>query len=727
MSDAAVNDAVDRIEKSWMPQGVFGKLDADYGFTDNQIKDALQRLTALSAPDLKEAWRRLTHQGWWNSSMGMENFKDDFLYSVNEAKLADDPKYKDFIAAIKNHAVDAYCDNIAAGPQFGRYGWISSDGNDKKQDPADVTLYRVKGRSPQLDSLLQDTEFVMKWDMKTLGHRNPAAHPDFSLEQFGLKIPDVTGWSKIRDANGDLSKQLTARQDAYVQAHADLANTAYDAAVTGDQLFKDLVEILDRINHQLAYEPKYDPLAIGHDFNQVMENPYGSATYNMQVPVNSMTGTVYQRVIDPKNPYSNEYVLTPDAEQRYYIGPLEKAAADWDAKYAEAAKKFQETPQTAPDPGAGKPDPGAAKPDPGAGKPDPGAAKPDPGAGKPDPGAGKPDPGAGKPDPGAGKPDPGAAKPDPGAGKPDPGAAKPDPGAAKPDPAATTVSTIMDGLTPVNGDQHAGATADSGATTDLGSTSGDQPTAGDQAGIGNNSTDVTPAVSTGGETSQSPNLLNDFFLTQALTSAFSQNRNGFGSPYGNTDPNDRQNQYPGQPTTAQPATVTTPATTTPAPAVTAIGDPKTTPAVTKAKSMVDLSIDGITQQVTSVVHAAVTHEQNYPNGSDARAAYSGTPGENTPSNPWVQVDEPSQLPEGQNTKLRTGDVAQWGNRTALVVVENGTRMIIINTKTVALPDAENPPDSGLGDYGTFNGFFHPTGADLTSALPTTPPASTLSV
>ncbi|MFJ9371175.1 hypothetical protein ACIRRA_43170 [Nocardia sp. NPDC101769] len=720
MADAAVNDAVSHILKSWRPPDFYDV--GSYGFTNTQIKDALQRLTSLSSPaDLKEAWRKLTHTSNWDDGP-WKDFRGDFLDALKGTQLADDPKYKDLIAAVKNNAVDAYCDDIAAGPQFGSYGWTSS-GDDKKPDLANVQLYRTKGRSPQLDSLLQDTEFVMKWDMKTLGHRNPQAHPDFSLEQFGLKVPDATGWSKIRDANSDLSRQLTARQDAYVQAHTELANTAYDAAVTGDKLFKDLTEILDRINHQLAYEPKYDPLTIGHDFNQVMENPRGSATYDMQVPVQYMKGPVYQRVIDPKNPYSNEYVLTPDAEQLYYIGPLEKAAADWDAKYAEAAKKFQATP---PPP----------QPDPGAGKPDPGAGKPRAGTDTPGPGAATPGPGAAKPGPGAAKPGPGAATPDPGAAKPGPGAAKPGPGAGTPGQAGTTVSTIMDGLTPVTGDQNAGATADAG-TTAAGATSGVQSTdgtgavssaypttTGDQTGIGHNSANASPAVNTGGGTSQTSNPMNNNLLDMALlSSALGQSRNGYGSPYGNTGPNYRQNQYPGQPTTAQPATVTTPASTTPAPAVTAIGDPKTPPAVTGPSSMVPLSIDGATQQVTSVVHDAVTRERNNPNGSDAREAYTGTPGENTPSNPWVQVDEPAQLSHGQDTKLSTGDVAQWGNRTALVVVENGIRKIIMNKTTMPLPDAENPPDSGLGDYGTFTGFFRPTGAGITSALPATPPAT----
>ncbi|TLF55289.1 hypothetical protein [Nocardia cyriacigeorgica] len=131
--------------------------------------------------------------------------------------------------------------------------------------------------------------------------------------------------------------------------------------------------------------------------------------------------------------------------------------------------------------------------------------------------------------------------------------------------------------------------------------------------------------------------------------------------------------------------------------------PPPPPPVGGPKTMVDMKLpDGSTQKVSSVVAQAVQKEMSNPMGSDARAAYAGTPGQSAPGSPWVSVE---------SSNLRTGDVVQWTNRTGLLLVTDAGVQVLVNGQAVPL-DPNNPPDGGNGDYGTFQGYFHPTGADL---------------
>lgn len=117
--------------------------------------------------------------------------------------------------------------------------------------------------------------------------------------------------------------------------------------------------------------------------------------------------------------------------------------------------------------------------------------------------------------------------------------------------------------------------------------------------------------------------------------------------------------------------------------------------------------DGTTQNVPTAVAQALNKEIYNTNGSDANAAYAGTTGQQTPSNPWTAVDPNTTDPE---KKLRTGDVIQWENRSALVVMNESGLNVLLNGQLVQL-DPHNPPDDGHGPFGRFQGFFHPSGID----------------
>ncbi|MEV0360923.1 hypothetical protein AB0H71_33180 [Nocardia sp. NPDC050697] len=124
------------------------------------------------------------------------------------------------------------------------------------------------------------------------------------------------------------------------------------------------------------------------------------------------------------------------------------------------------------------------------------------------------------------------------------------------------------------------------------------------------------------------------------------------------------------------------------------------------KSMVDVQLPTkppSTQQVSQVVAEAIQRELNNPNGSDARAAYVGTPGESSAANPWTMVD---------GNDVRTGDVAQWRDHTGLVVVVDGVPNIIVDGQIVPL-DPNNPA------AGEFLGFARPGGAGIAEQVPGT--------
>ncbi|NEW40672.1 hypothetical protein GV794_01345 [Nocardia cyriacigeorgica] len=136
--------------------------------------------------------------------------------------------------------------------------------------------------------------------------------------------------------------------------------------------------------------------------------------------------------------------------------------------------------------------------------------------------------------------------------------------------------------------------------------------------------------------------------------------------------------------------------------------PGAPPPVITPGGMTDAPLpDGSTQKVSSVVAQALNKETYNDNGSDARAAYAGTTAQQTPSSPWVAVDPNSTDP---NNRLRTGDVIQWENRTALVVINDAGLNVMLNGQLVQL-DPHNPPDDGHGPFGKFQGFFHPSGID----------------
>ena len=158
------------------------------------------------------------------------------------------------------------------------------------------------------------------------------------------------------------------------------------------------------------------------------------------------------------------------------------------------------------------------------------------------------------------------------------------------------------------------------------------------------------------------------------------------------------------PEQAGPAkSVAAPADNAPPPAKPAVSDP--------AERTVYTFPDGRTQEVSAVVARALDAAFGNAAGTDASAAYAGTPAQWTDEKKIGVRTDPYQL--------MTGDVGVWAERTALLVVfqgadpAGGTIEAVVDGTLVPVSSLADMRD-GAGDFGPFNGFFHPHGIEMTA-------------
>ncbi|MBF6241593.1 hypothetical protein IU474_31615 [Nocardia otitidiscaviarum] len=141
------------------------------------------------------------------------------------------------------------------------------------------------------------------------------------------------------------------------------------------------------------------------------------------------------------------------------------------------------------------------------------------------------------------------------------------------------------------------------------------------------------------------------------------------------------------------------------------------------KPMVYTFPDGRTQEVSPVVYAALDAAFDNAATTDARAAYERTA---------VTLNEQRLGAPVDPYQLITGDVAQWDQRTALVVAfdteSSGTLEVIVAGELLSF-SAEMRDNQG--DFGPFAGFFHPAGIDVAGPVDrtagTAPEADTAAV
>lgn len=158
------------------------------------------------------------------------------------------------------------------------------------------------------------------------------------------------------------------------------------------------------------------------------------------------------------------------------------------------------------------------------------------------------------------------------------------------------------------------------------------------------------------------------------------------------------------------------APTTP-PGVTPPAYAGTPPPVTTPGRMVDYPIGRSTVHVPQPVAEAL-QRQTQNAAVTAKEAYAGTAGDSTADHPWATVNDVANL--------RTGDVVQWENYSALIVKNENGLNIFDNGQLIPL-DPNDPPLTEK--YGSFTGYLHPTGLDAGSgtAEPEAPAQPTVSV
>ncbi|RDI45345.1 hypothetical protein DFR68_113116 [Nocardia mexicana] len=135
--------------------------------------------------------------------------------------------------------------------------------------------------------------------------------------------------------------------------------------------------------------------------------------------------------------------------------------------------------------------------------------------------------------------------------------------------------------------------------------------------------------------------------------------------------------------------------------------------------------DGEVQKVPAVVAQALDSAFSNASGTDAQAAYAQTPAK------W---SDKKQIGDRVGpSELKTGDVADWKNRTALLRVlgpDGGDRVEAIvegQLQHLVAEQIDEITDSG-GEFGPFAGFVHPRGletaaAESDSGVPATVPPS----
>ncbi|MFB7720129.1 hypothetical protein [Nocardia sp. NPDC056100] len=667
------------------------------GFNDGEVENSLNRLLTLNAEEFKDAWGGLDDQDEHLPSF--LPLKAELAKRAHERHL-DGGKYKELVASLETNNVDTYYQYKVDKPVF------SNDPAEKLTDQvsthaATIQLIAPDGANAGFRALISDTEFVMQKDLDSLGlHRPKEEHPTFApILLSDQKSTVLDGSSDIKDEHGALANQLKEREKQYNTEHQIATDATFDTTVTKNELFQKLVKMANE------------------DLQEVLKNKLDG----WRVDGDKLTKTTYyQHDHEPivetyfeRSAKDNIFYLNPSVERRIYIDPFIAKVKEWRDLYDKACKdilKDSEKVPAAPE----KPKPAAPKATPETPASPSGTPAPPP-SGTPAP------PPSGTPTPPSGQ-------------NTDYSALFKDALANSPDGKATTTPPpSADGSTPP-GTQPGTTPTDNNNQQVL-----DEIDAAENRIRQNDS--VTPAVynpgtnaggfssggnaggnSGGGGSSFDPSQL---MMMSALQQAMQNRDNGKGGMQ-----DDRgEPRRPRDPNTVTPAANTPGAPTVPgapgAPGQPVVTADQTTPPPTNAKGLVNVTIPGLngTQQVSPVVQDALTKAFSNPSGCDARAAYEGGPGQSTPGMPWKQITD---------AELRTGDIAQWGNRTAVVVMTDNGPQIIIDGKLGPMQDGHlvqfNPnmlPDSLGGEFGKFEGFFHPSGADLSTdgqAPPETKPA-----
>ncbi|MGA6207797.1 hypothetical protein ACPESR_23905 [Nocardia testacea] len=233
---------------------------------------------------------------------------------------------------------------------------------------------------------------------------------------------------------------------------------------------------------------------------------------------------------------------------------------------------------------------------------------------------------------------------------------------------------------------------------------------------------AVPAVSTAGNTMGS--ALNSMMLPSLMQALTGNNRPGAGADpeKDHRDGRERPEAYAAPAPVPAPAVNAVPAAQQPAQPAAAAPSGEARPAVARpdsgrppgnplpahtpdAKGTVVYTVpDGRTVEVSAVVAQGLDAAFGNASGTDARAAYIGTPAE------WTDPKQIGRRIDPSETV--TGDVGAWEERTAVIVQFDGQDVLeaVVDGALVKVTELSQMRDEA-GDFGGFVGIFHPPGID----------------
>lgn len=678
--------------------------DADNTYIVGQIMD----VSSLDAEEFKAFYDELD-----------SDFRGEIRETMEQEDLDED--YPEIYNALKNdESRDAYLAQLEKNFSGGRAVAVSED-----DAMATISLWVPKGATPLLEKLITDTSHAMQDSINTLGTGDPNSWMGFSKQLESENI-SAEGWSNIVKNHEDISAALDKRATDYEDKNKDVDLRKYETDDLRDGLVKKLDGIHNKLNDEhlkidleklfgaFVVDEKYFENNDIDDFSKMDGVPSGrnyirgsaikvtgdgenGGAEGVEYENTGQSGILFWRNVENDSAEKeqgykdNTFYLTPDAEWNFYMRHVENATNEWSEKYDAASEEFQRVSEKVDDDKDDKDD-----------KDGDDRKTYDQGY-------------------------------------------KDGVEAGRKENSPTTPTTPTPDTPTTPGDQTQDQTQDFSKTFDdlLDKENPDDATGGKDGEDGKDGKDdkkgsaldqvlqpIRDAITgagaggTGGATGAAGGgdggmgIMMPMMIMSMMSQMMQQIMQQKQDEDSERDREERDEEpqsapapspgpAPTAPAAQQPAATAPPAQTDAPPAPTGPETPK---------SMVDMKLpDGTSQRVSSVVSEAINRELNNPNGSDARAAYQGTPGEASAGSPWVSVE---------SSAVGTGDIAQWENRSGLVVVTDSGLQTIVNGQLVPL-DPHNPPDGGQGGYGEFRGFFHPTGADISdpnaAAVGATPP------
>ncbi|WP_406274344.1 hypothetical protein OH799_00980 [Nocardia sp. NBC_00881] len=617
---------------------------------DDEARNLLDALAGLNSTEFKEAFDKSTI--WW-SWMNTLDVRQQLAFDAED--LEDDPKYADILKALSSGDPTAVVDAKkeeeaekeekakAGNPEFADYGFDKFKNEEKHAHYVD--LYEPKGASEALKLLIRDTEFFMQRGFDTLGSHDPKAAPDPTNVLDGEQVTTASGWSKIRDAHQELKEQLDKRRTEYIKAHESVQGTTYESAKTGSAIFNTLKGITDELNERLEYEIS----GTTHTGNKITESSGGP-------PISEMQVTVYEKNADEKSDDFGKYLLTAEAEQRYYVRNIDEAVEKWETAYAAAIKEFQEKSATIDKENSNDKNNNKRDNWNGVSNNSQNTVTQPTGL----------------------REDFSSTFDDLGLG-------------------STESTASLDGIQPSLG----GASDDTPSSMDPSSLiQAAMQGSGNGWGTSNKTADPTGSASN----DNGAGALGQLAMISALGNMANQGGRQPGDDRGHDDRDSREARQLERNRTA-PAPTADPDTQAPTPPVTAPAYAGGPPPITAPDAMVDVTIGDTKVEASQPVADALRNQiQNV--ALDAKSAYEGTAGENIPGqHPWATVDDVA--------RLKTGDTVEWDNNGAkhygLIVRKQNGLLILDNGQLIPF-DPNSPPL--IEKYGNFTGYFHPTGLDV---------------